>query len=197
MRSSFGPSMVRGAALALLLGAAGCYGGEGSDESAGEVEAAPPAETPVQAAVAAPDTTGAAMWAHLQESGYQESWELWPDKGRLYPGQQPHGAQLTTYMNDIAFSALQSGAAEMPAGAIIVKENYMPDGMLAAVTTMFKTPGYNAEHNDWFFTKHLASGELDQAPNGMALEGRLPGCQGCHIGKADNDYLFTGELGGG
>jgi hypothetical protein len=25
----------------------------------------------------------------------------------------------------------------------------------------------------------------------MALEGRLPGCQGCHIARAGNDYLFS------
>ncbi len=85
----------------------------------------------------------------------------------------------------------------MPAGAIIVKENYMPDSTLAAVTTMFKAAGYNADHNDWFFTKHLPSGELDTAPNGMQLEGRLPGCQSCHVGVQANDYLFTGRLGAG
>ena len=62
----------------------------------------------------------------------------------------------------------------MAPGAIIVKENYMPDGTLAAVTTMFKVRGYKPDVNDWFFTKHLPSGELDRAPTGMAMEGRLP-----------------------
>lgn len=161
-------------------------------EPADAAEAAPSAAT--APAAADPDTTGAAMWAHLQDSDYQTAWALWPDKGRMYPGQQPHGAQLTTYLNGIAHDALLSDAAAMPAGAVIVKENYMPDGSLAAVTTMYKRPGYNAEHNDWFFSKHLPDGSLDTAPNGMALEGRVPGCQGCHIAKADNDYLYTGEL---
>ena len=107
------------------------------------------------------------MWAHLQGEDYQTEWELWPDKGRLYEGQQPHGARLTTYLNDIAYEALMSDAGTFPPGA---------------------------EHNDWFFTKHRADGSLDRAPNGMELEGRLPGCQGCHIAKADNDYIFTSEL---
>ena len=57
--------------------------------------------------------------------------------------------------------------------------------------------GYNAEHDDWFFTKHLLSGELDKAPNGMQLEGRLPGCQSCHVVVQTNDYLYTGQLGAG
>ncbi len=146
--------------------------------------------------VTQPDTTGAAIWAHIQETNYSTDWELWPEKGRLYAGTQPHGALLTTYLNDIAFEALTSGAASMPAGAVVVKENYMPDSTLAAVTTMFKVSGYNADHNDWFFTKHLAGGVLDTMPNGMDMEGRLPGCQNCHLGVRANDYLFTGQLGG-
>jgi len=59
---------------------------------------------------------------------------------------------------------------------------------------MYKVAAYNAEHNDWFFTKHLPSGELDTMPNGMAMEGRLPGCQGCHRAQQANDYLFTGLI---
>jgi Cytochrome P460 len=141
----------------------------------------------------APDTTGAAIWAHLQSADYQ-NWRKWPGKGELYAGTQPHGMLLTTYLNDVAYEALSNNAGIMPAGAIVVKENYMPDSTLAAVTTMFKVAGYNADHNDWFFTKHLASGELDQMPNGMQMEGRLPGCQSCHMAKADNDYLYTSSM---
>ncbi len=170
--------------IGLAVVAAACGTSEGGDT----------AET--EAAVTAPDTTGAAIWAHLQESNYDTEWQLWPEKGRLYTGQEPHGMLLTTYLNGIAYQALNRGAAQMPAGAIVVKENYTPDSTLAAVTTMFKVAGYNAEHNDWFFTKHLANGQLDTMPNGMEMEGRLPGCQNCHMGVQANDYLFTGPLGG-
>ena len=174
------------AVAALGFAAAAC----GSSDSA-ESEAA----STVAATVATADTTGAAIWAHLQQSNYQTEWQLWPDKGTFYTGQQPHGMLLTTYLNSVAYEALASGAATMPTGAIVVKENYMPDSTLAAVTTMYKVPGYNAEHADWFFTKHLASGVLDTMPNGMDMEGRLPGCQNCHLGMQSNDYLFTGTLG--
>jgi hypothetical protein len=177
------------AAVALTVGLTAC--GSSEDGDSGEQPAAA-----ASAAVPAADTTGAAIWAHLQESDYQTNWELWPDKGRLYGGGPPHGMLLTTYLNDVAHQALTSGAATMPAGAVVVKENYMPDSTLAAVTTMFKVSGYNADHNDWFFTKHLASGALDTMPNGMEMEGRLGGCQGCHGARADNDYLFTSVLGG-
>ena len=88
-------------------------------------------------AVAEADTTGAAIWAHLQQSDYRSNWTLWPGKGELYTGQEPHGMLLTTYLNDLALQALSSGASSMAPGSIIVKENYMPDSTLAAVTTMF------------------------------------------------------------
>ncbi len=183
------------AASVTTMSACQSEAGDSETESSPAAAPAPTAAPPAVAASSAPDTTGAAMWAHLQAADYAENWELWPEKGRLYPGQQPHGAQLTTLMNDVAYRAFMSGADVFPAGSIIVKQNFMPDGMLAAVTTMYKSGGYNPDFSDWFFTKHLASGELDVMPNGMQLEGRLPGCQGCHLAKQDNDYIFTGELG--
>ena len=169
------------------LAAGGC--GPSETEEAGPM--------PQASVVAEADTTGAAIWAHLQQSDYQSTWTLWPGKGELYTGQEPHGMLLTTYLNDVALRALTSGASSMAPGAIVVKENYMPDGTLVAVTTMFKVGGYNPDVNDWFFTKHLPSGELDQTPNGMAMEGRLAGCTNCHRAMQTNDYLFTSQLRGG
>ncbi len=185
MLMSLSRSVTTVAAMGILCAA--CGGDEGE---AGE-DAEP------QAVVSDADTTGAAIWAHLQSSNYQTEWSLWPGKGRLYTGQVPHGMLLTTHLNSAALRGLLSGASVMPAGAIIVKENYMPDSTLAAVTTMYKVPGYNPDHADWFFTKHLPSGVLETMSNGMDMEGRLSGCQSCHIGKRDNDYIFTSDLGGG
>lgn len=167
-----------------------------SEPDASEPAAAPETPPAVEAAYAGPDTSGAAVWAFLGEAGYQSSWALWPDKSELYTGQEPHGMLLTTYLNPAAMEALEAGAAAMPAGAIIVKENYMPDSTLAAVTVMVKVPGYNPDHSDWFFTKHLPDGTLDQGPDGMPMEGRLTGCQNCHAARAANDYIYTGDLGG-
>ena len=65
------------------------------------------------------------------------------------------------------------------------------------VPVMYKRDGYNADHSNWFFAKYLPNGVLDTMPNGMDMEGRLPGCQNCHLGARDNDYLFTSALGGG
>ena len=180
--------------LLLTIVVAALAGGCGPSDAPGEGEEAAP--TLQASAVAGADTTGAAVWAHLQESDYRSTWTLWPEKGELYAGQEPHGMLLTTYLNDVALQSLSSGASSMAPGAIVVKENYMPDSTLAAVTTMFKVEGYNPDVNDWFFTKHLASGELDRTPDGMAMEGRLPGCTNCHRAMQTNDYLFTDQLGG-
>ncbi len=59
--------------------AAGCGP---ADESEGEAAE----EMPAASAVAAADTTGAAIWAHLQQSDYQDTWTLWPGIGELYTG---------------------------------------------------------------------------------------------------------------
>lgn len=180
--------------VALVIGAAvflvSCGGPDRAEVGEGGAEeAAVPAATG-----AAPDTTGAALWAHIQNADYAANWARWPGTEALYAGNDPHGMLLTTYVNEVANAAITTRAGSMPAGAIIVKENYMPDSTLAAVTVMYKRSGYNAEHNDWFFTKHLPTGELDTMPNGMAMEGRLMGCQNCHMAQRANDYVFTGSL---
>ncbi len=162
--------------LGLITGVLGCYGGERG-------------QTAEEQAAASPDTTAAAVWAHLTQAGYQQNWPLWPGKGRLYGGQEPHGMLLTTYVNGAAQNAITTKAGSMPAGAIIVKENYMPDSTLAAVTVMYKSRGYNTSHNDWFFVKRLTDGTVEAS-------GRVDGCQACHSARKDNDYLFTSSLRG-
>ena len=134
-----------------------------------------------------PDTTAASVMDYLDEVDYEESWELWPGLGEKYPGNEPHGMLLTTYLNPAAYEALTGKEGSMPAGAIIVKENYTPDGDLAATTVMYKKSGYNPEHKDWFWLKSLADDTVDK-------EGKVEGCQTCHGDVSNNDYVWTGPL---
>ena len=134
-----------------------------------------------------PDTNAASMLDYLDEVDYQESWELWPGLGEKYPGSDPHGMLLTTYLNPAAYEALTGKEGSMPDGAIILKENYTPEGKLAATTVMYKKSGYNPEHNDWFWLKSLADGTIEK-------EGKVGGCQTCHGDVSDNDYVWTGPL---
>jgi hypothetical protein len=136
---------------------------------------------------ALPDTTATSLWSHLEDADYTVNFQLWPQKGELYPGTEPHGMLLTTYLNDVAFDALAGKAGAMPVGAIVVKENYMPDSILAAITVMYKVDGYNPDFGDWFFVKRLANGTIEAS-------GRVPMCQTCHSAQTANDYLFTGPI---
>lgn len=179
MRSRIVPLMV----IASLVGACGGgaeEAGMAEPDTAGMAEA-PEAETGM--AEAAPDTTAEAVWAHLEEADY-ESWALWPEKGELYPGTEPHGMLLTTYVNALAEDALTNGAAEMPDGAIVVKDNYKPDSTLAATTVMYKAEGYAPDQGDWFWAKYGADGSVQAA-------GHVETCMGCHSQADDYDKLMT------
>ena len=134
-----------------------------------------------------PATSADAVIAYLEEAGYQDSWELWPGLSEKYPSEEPHGMLLTTYLNRAAYDALDGKEGAMPDGAIIVKENYTSDGDFAANTVMYKSSGYNPDHNDWFWLKVLADGTVEK-------QGMVEGCQTCHGDVRDNDYIWTGPL---
>ena len=172
---------------ALVLIAAGCERAEKGGMDEAEIAMDETEAAAMMDQVQLPDTTAAALWAYLQKVEYRNNWELWPEKGELYQGQEPHGMLLTTYVNPAAYDALMNKAGSLPDKAIIVKENYMPDSTLAAITTMYKVAGYDPEHNDWFWAKHDPNG-------GIQVEGRGPGCIACHGGKSANDYIWTAAL---
>ena len=131
-----------------------------------------------------PQTDGEQLWSFVEGADYQNNWDLWPGRGELYEGQEPHGMLLTTYLNDLARDALAGSPEDgMPDGSIIVKENYTPEGDLAAITTMHKVDGFNPDVGDWFW--------LRTDPDGMVeMEGLVDGCIGCHTGAADFDYVW-------
>jgi hypothetical protein len=169
--------------IGLALGSWACQAQE-SGETGGMEETGA-----VQEEMAMPDTAGAALWSYLGSADYRANWEMWPDKGELYLGQEPHGALLTTYLSPAAYAALTGMSGTMPTGAIIVKENYMPDSTLAATTVMYKVEGYDPDNHDWFWLKVLADGTIE-------VQGRGAGCIACHATRAENDYIFTGSLSG-
>ena len=51
------------------------------------------------------------------------AWELWPKKGKLYKGTEPHGSLLTTFINNTAHFSIKKKKG-MEDGSIIAKENY-------------------------------------------------------------------------
>lgn len=170
-------------AAALLLTTTAC-----ETETETDVGAADTLETTTTGQTAErPDTTGAATWSYLQQENYAESWAFWPDKEPFYEGTEPHGALLNTYLNEAAAGVVNAGGGDFPDGSILVKENYMPDSSLAAVTVMHKVDGYNPEHNDWFWAKFSPDGSIE-------AEGKVESCQSCHMGEGDGNYIMTGDL---
>lgn len=136
---------------------------------------------------ALPAADGKAVFDYITNIDSYQNWQLWPDKGKLYKGQHPHGAFLTTYLNEAALSAVQGKTGMIPDGAIIVKENYTPEKKLAAITVMYKTNGYNPEAGDYFWVKYAPDGTIQK-------EGKVEGCINCHRSVETNDWLFTGPI---
>ena len=136
--------------------------------------------------VLAPDTTGEAVLAWLEDEQYREIWDLWPGTTAYHLGADPHGALLTTYANAIAIEALSRAAPAMPPGAVVALEGYLADSTLSSVSVMMQVGAFDPERQDWFFARFGSAGEIEAA-------GRVETCQGCHVGEPD--YLFSAELG--
>lgn len=127
------------------------------------------------------------LWASIHDDNYRRNWKYWPGKGNLYKGTEPHGALLTTYLNDTAYEAADKKAEELPYGSIVIKENYMPGNKIGAITVMKRVEGYNPEAGDWFWVKFAPNGEpLTTEMDGktVTLAGKVKGCIGCHQASA-------------
>ncbi len=118
---------------------------------------------------------------------YRE-WAKWPGKGEMYQGKEPHGALLTTYVNEVVLDSIKK-AQGMADKSIIVKENYDANKTLMAITVMYKVKGYNKDGGDWFWAKY------DPKFNILA-EGKIKDCLTCHSTMKNNDYIFTGKVTG-
>lgn len=136
---------------------------------------------------ALPSADGKMVWEYLTKTNPYQDWELWPGKEKLYKGQHPHGAFLTTYVCKPAARAITEKAGKLPEGAMVVKENYSPEKTLAAITVMYRIKGYNPEAGDWYWAKYGADGTIQK-------EGKVDGCINCHNAAQANDWLFTGPV---
>ena len=134
-----------------------------------------------------PPAEGKAVYSFITKDKSYQKWALFPGTVKFYKGQHPHGALLTTYVNDVALSGIKQKVGTLAHGSIIVKENYMPDKTLGAVTVMYRVDGYNQDAGDWFWAKYNADGSI-------AKEGKVAGCIGCHTAAIKNDWIFTSPV---
>ncbi|WP_051694461.1 cytochrome P460 family protein [Desulfohalovibrio reitneri] len=124
------------------------------------------------------------LMRELEQGRAYTAWELWPGTEKMYEGQHPHGAYLTTYVNDTAMQAIKRMDVPLPAGSIIVKENYNKDKKLMAVTAMEKMDGFAPDSGDWYYIKYTSDGEIQAS-------GDVESCRTCHAQASHHDYLFS------
>jgi hypothetical protein len=117
---------------------------------------------------------------------YKSEYKLWPGKGEMFKGTEPHGSLLNTYVNDRAYESIEKKKG-MKNNSIILKENYAPNKKLIAVTVMYKVKGYNPEGGDWFWAKYDANFQT-------LAEGKIKDCLACHGTVKNNDYIFSGKV---
>ena len=82
---------------------------------------------------ALPETTSGSVLAYLEEVDYQnnDEWKLFPGSTEKYPGTDPHGMLLTTYVNPAAFEAIEDGATT-PSGLDLGQGELLPRGEISA-----------------------------------------------------------------
>ncbi|MEK6239695.1 MAG: cytochrome P460 family protein [Planctomycetales bacterium] len=136
----------------------------------------------------APDPYEVKLWKWLQAAKYR-NWAPVPGKsGDFYPGESPHGAFLKMYLNRTAAGSPK----ELPAGSVLIKENYTANKQLAAVTVMYKTKGYHAAAADWYWVKFNPDGSAARKGD-VKLAGKVKGCIDCHGDAEGNDWAFFND----
>jgi hypothetical protein len=131
--------------------------------------------------------TGAAVWDYLKKEGYANKWKMWPATTAMYAGPEPHGAFLTTYVNEPALKAITGKKGKFPDGAIISQDNYSKNKKLKFISVMYKVKGYNPQGGDWFWAQYKPDGRIE-------VEGKVDECIKCHIAQKGNDYVYTSKM---
>ena len=133
------------------------------------------------------------FWTYLKSNAY-ENWAPAPNsKGDFYVGSSPHGAFLKMYLNRVAIG----NPAELPAGSIIVKENYHVDrSTLKAITVMYRSKAYNPANGDWYWIKFNPDGTVDSTSvesGSKPMAGKVTSCIECHSDAEGGDYTFFND----
>ena len=122
-----------------------------------------------------------------------QDYKMWLVKSDMVPGKSPHGAFVQLYYNMVSVDGKPYH--------VIIKENFMPNKKLAALTVMIqREAGYDSDNNNWFWVKYDPDGSIGKNDQGMALAGRVAkgmdmGCIACHKAASDNDYIFINDAG--
>ena len=132
------------------------------------------------------------LWNWLQQHDYRKWNGADGQPPDFQPGESPHGALIKTYVSKHAARDLK----DLPNGSVIVKENYMPDKKLAAITVMQRAKGFDPEHGDWYYAKYMPNGKIAKTPpemKSMPVAGKFNMCIECHSGADGDDFAFFND----
>lgn len=107
--------------------------------------------------------------------------------------QNPHDtAYITVFVNPVGSDAMMNQPdPRFPVGSIIIKEKFpkrdSPEPVLLTVMKK-REPGYDVARGDWEYMV------LDGGMTSIGARGMLGTCQGCHLEKADQDFVFRTYL---
>ena len=130
---------------------------------------------------------GAPVWDYLKKEGFAKNWKMWPGTTAMYQGPEPHGAFLTTYVNDVALKSINAKKGKFSDGSMIAQENYSKDKKLKFIAVMYKVKGYNSQDGNWFWAQYKPDGRIES-------EGKVDECIKCHVAQKGNDYVYTSKL---
>lgn len=127
------------------------------------------------------------LWEYMTKENPYGRYPAWPGKEGIYESTMPPGDILRLYVNDLALDTIVNKKGMFPNGSLLIKEIYTEEKKVSLLTVMYKAKGFNPKGNDWYWVKYKPDGEVK-------LEGKGEVCIGCHVGVADNDFVFTGNI---
>jgi hypothetical protein len=138
-----------------------------------------------------------AISASIANGAYRYSAQFTPLNRDPYLSTAAANTRINVWVTSSQFSAYSKidpdkpgSGAKLSPGGMIVREVLTADGSVAKLTLMVKgPPGYNPALGDyWFGVTEPDGTPLEE--NGARLTGKLNQCFGCHIPRANDDYLF-------
>ncbi len=127
------------------------------------------------------------LWKYMTVENPYQQYPSWPGKEGIYESTMPAGDILRLFLNDLALDTVVNTRGMFPCGSLLIKEIYTDEREVFLITVMYKEKGFNPERNDWYWVKYEPDGSVE-------MEGKVEVCIECHVGVADNDYVFTGPI---
>lgn len=142
-------------------------------------------EMPSETQVPLPGPDAVKLYDYVVKLNPYDGWHLWPGSERYHRGSGPHGAFVTTFVNNSGYFDVRKDG-KIADGSIIVMENYNQDRKLSSLSVMYKIQGYNPDTGNWFWAEYDPFGKV-------LASGKVPDCLNCHGKNRQRDYIMGGR----